>query len=691
MYVNPFERMRKKREDDQKQKVEVEKEREKYARLSAQMGFTQDKGVMPSFIKSLIGEKNQNAVPPFGPGMTPMPPSEASTPAPSQSQSYPNFNTAPAPNFNQSQPLTPRFENQPPAFAQPVNFNPEPKQWQDPNLMPPVNFNPQPPIVSPQNSIGENYQQQRIPPLGGIEPMRSPLNNTSFNQGPPKLDFKSPLSAPEPVVPSEIKITRPEPIQHEQMTYKNFAEALNTNTLTGQVYAIVANSDENMLKELLNLLPTGQQIQIDAQEVYQYTAPDLFLLKKAINLLPLLSLDDKRVLWEKTSICLAATEYGKTDSEFDQIVEEIGITDPIGLIAEEFNTALGAYGLDKIAVPVIIENFDKLELSEITPILQFIYEVFVSIPTLKFIIQISSEILQEAKKFEIVNQVLMKISSFISDKPILIMTESVKEPEQGYFEIPGEDNFETELDSLTQFVQPQVAQPIPSQEVFPRSFESPSDLNQVTFARPSRPELSGITQSSPLPDFASQQEMLVPIRQPNMNQNLNQFEKPMPFTSPPVQPTMGFQPGQSMPAIHNKESLLQNDIRIRVDLNLQRQANEIASKERDEEQERIDKIMDVGFNPEILADEPVSEAQYQNPQLNFFTSQKWEEHPGLRTPKIEIDPRSQAEIEQRLQQFGNALEQNQAINIQNNFAKQNQANQNTNVIKIPGVHWSDLK
>lgn len=728
MYVNPFERMRKKREDEEKNKVEVEKEREKYARLSAQMGFTQDKGVIPSFIKSLIGDKNSASAPPFGAGMTTPPTPEnfvTSSPSPVPSQNFEQSQpSAPQPTMvasNQATPSAPwmtETNNLQQGFVSP-SAAPQPS-FEQPTMVAPNQSTPSAPRMTGNSSVQleapapMNFTPKPVgvqTPKPTMPAPSSPLNGMNFTtpepSEAPKTEIKTEVKPA--VVEQKVKTKQINP-GAPQLTVVELIEKINANELEGSVYGIIENSNEDIFEQVIDLLPKNQQVIVEVQEIFQYTSPELILLREIIKQLPLISLEDKRVLWEKSSLCLSATEYGKTGSELDDMIEEVGIADPIKLIVDEFMIAFAAYGLNKIITPVIIKNLKKIELAEMIPVLQFIYEVFAQIKPLKFLLQFNEQLMHNVKQFEMVNNLVMKVDGFVVDKVEELTWVDDEEFDetatQDFFGLE-EENFENydELDSFLDLNETQtMVNPFEQEFVAPATntmqfeqpthFEAPTNPAQVAQPVQQAP-MNSFTRPATLADegnFMSEAHF-DPIGAMHMSGYSTDANSHQP-TQNDYQENFHPLPSQTITAsgLSDKKTLFGNDIRISVNLNLQRQADEMLRRERIEEQERLDKIMDVGFNPEILADEVPHEAEF-HPHENSFQAQQTRFGGGAtygRSTK-EVDPRSQQEIENRLKQLNNNLSQRADINIQNNFVKQDKSKQNANVIKVPGHNWSELK
>ncbi|AHI53363.1 hypothetical protein [Spiroplasma culicicola] len=734
MYVNPFERMRKKREEAEKLQEEAVREREKYARLGAQMGLTQEKGVMPSFIKSLIGETNQTKVPPFGMGVgsddsgagpfggmggdpfagAPMDSGPApsfsssmeATPLPTSFEtpgSMPSFDSGPAPSFGASMPMesvpsVPSFEQAPPMSApqmsEPVISPTQQPMFESsstvPNFGSVVDSGPAPSFSSSGNApsfeqaplmnetiatqVPPSFDSGPAPNFGASMPMESVPSVPSFEQAPP-------ISAPQMSEPIMQPIQESN-LKPNQVTTATFISMLNQNNVQGKLFVLMGGDTnlQTISDSFVSQLSQEQKNLIDTEEAHLYGAPFLFLLKQIVNILPVINLDDKRVLWEKTSLLLAATDYGKTGSEVDEILEDFAIENPIERIQQEFMQVFEAYGLNAKQLLIMLRGFNTLELTQTTKTVQFINQLFNQLINLKFVFEFSESFVIGAQATDAGGAMLSQINGYI------IYGQEMSQTSNNSFEpvnnpLPQSD---------TTFASAMPEQPIPSFEQAPPMSAPQMNNPSSTFET----QIPSIPEPSPMPDIGASisEPSFSPSFQPETGPSMmaapGGFE-PMGASSTDMPPGMSFGFPSSLELEEEEpeeeyDSGLDNNVRIRVDLNLQKKQEEQEEREKKEEQERIERMGGHGFNPAILADSKTN---------NMFTQPKRVNDPLdvnkatiMEHKKIE-DPRDFETIKGKLNELTKEHQSKAGINIQESFAVKE--NKNQNLIDVPG-NWTNI-
>lgn len=147
----------------------------------------------------------------------------------------------------------------------------------------PMNFTPKP--------VGVQTPKPTMPAPS------SPLNGMNFTtpepSEAPKTEIKTEVKPA--VVEQKVKTKQINP-GAPQLTVVELIEKINANELEGSVYGIIENSNEDIFEQVIDLLPKNQQVIVEVQEIFQYTSPELILLREIIKQLPLISLEDKRVL-----------------------------------------------------------------------------------------------------------------------------------------------------------------------------------------------------------------------------------------------------------------------------------------------------------------------------------------------------------------------------------------------------------
>ncbi|QGS52417.1 hypothetical protein [Spiroplasma tabanidicola] len=853
MYVNPFERMRKKREDEEKAKLEAEKEREKYARLGAQMGLTQEKGIMPSFIKSLIGEQKNKNIPPFGmsitsnepisstdntitsfeneskkiniPNISELPltsdqsilnnfntnhlnehlPSFAqpsvtqsfaqqpmempsfnqpnmpqpidipkpSFPQPSVTQSFaqqpmemPSFNQPnmpqpidiPKPSVTQSfaqQPMEMPSFNQPnmpqpmdipkPSFAQPSvtqSFAQQPMEMQSfnqPNMPQPMDI-PKPSFAQP--SVTQSFAQQPMEMPSFNQPnMTQPMEMPSFNQ--PNMtqpmdipnqsketfnqnnnDFEKDLPGPiksilssdfdEQTFKNSYQKNNIKPLTFESqeieknrfidpkvacLMFKDLIENVEKNSLKKQFYGLVENGSKKLSEDFVDLIDMDKIEEIELEEVFLYGTPYLFLLKQLISSLPEVDLEDKRVLWEKCSLFLVATEYGKTGSDVDDIIEEMDIFDPIGSIKSEFKSLLNGYKLLDKSIFVVLKGFEKLDEIKIYESLSFLYKILHKVKPIKFVFDISAHILKDFKDSELLKKInhLVEIAIFENEThkakvfnnqvepPLFEQNDFVnttdtynfssddllKFPSEHAFGIPNENN----LSSFTQNQQTSFDQNInqPRDNLVSSSLKSP--LGEMNLNMENHYSNNNQNHSS-IPTYPG---FDLPINQPMINQSQSNVSFGFPSSLKIEE--------EDQVQKEEYDSGIDKSIRIRIDLNLKRKEQELKERERLEEEERLERQGGrVGFNPAILVEN--NELQYKQNQNNSFINHFDTNNSSLVAKNVALDPRSYDEVNGKLRDMATTFAQRPAINIADSKYQQG-GQKDENLLKVTG-DWSKL-
>ncbi|QBQ08179.1 hypothetical protein SGLAD_v1c09800 [Spiroplasma gladiatoris] len=691
MYVNPFERMRKKREDEEKAKLEAEKEREKYARLGAQMGLTQEKGVVPSFIKNLIGEQNNQNNPPFGMGIS----QDVSVEPINTNKSYSNNNTSNMvspfgknsfeglnteftqtyqnlDNYNSKQ-----FES---TLSQDCSFN------QQPNFMEQPKFNQQPNFME-QPNLGNEFSFKDI--AKNFENTEETKKSTDIKTSKTILDDINRSEKNKKELKEVDEIIQ---IKHKSLLVNELLININDNKLKKQFYSVISSKKNKdfLLSEIVNEIDLDKVFEIDMEEIYLYSSPFLFLLKQIICGLPNIDLEDKRILWEKTSLFLVATEYAKTDSEVDEIIEEMDIFDPLGSIKEEFNQVLKSYSLIDKSFFIALNSFEKISQEQIFETLTFLHKLFRKVSSLKFIFSLNKDFLIELQE----NNKIHKLNSLIDYR----VYQSTKQKEliegNDLEEIYENQNVEKEKnDDLLLF-------PTEQKDFF----QEKNNLNK---------DPSGLEQIIPNSNWAeansnleiNQQNINNTIASPlgSMNPKINQefLSQSSQVSSPPGglqnfsnsfynsyndKFNFGFPTNlQIEEPTEEHDSGIDKSIRIRVDLNLKRKEQEIKEREKLEEIERLERQGGrVGFNPAILAENNNEDHNFKQSYRNDLNINR----PGLIANPAVNDPRSYDEVQNRLQNMASTFASRPSIDVNDkNYAPGHKKDEN--FLKVTG-DWSKL-
>ncbi|WP_338984993.1 hypothetical protein [Spiroplasma endosymbiont of Diplazon laetatorius] len=701
MYVNPFERMRKKREEEDKKRQEVEKEREKYARLGAQMGFADDKAVVPSFIKTLIGEKEQGKVPPFGMAMDS------------------DFDSLPEPELN-SQPMAQAsnrtmedFEKQfggndvgssissAPVFGSPMN-NSQPSMAFEPQQAPmfdsPMN-QPQMQFSSPQPqmpSFNENMAPQNNM---NFEPQQAPMFDSPINQ--PQMQFNNNqaiVNEEELLIQKSFDEQIDDFFETEEVQLYNekiitpdqYIDLLHNGEIEGKNVLIVDKSESIDKKQLANL------IEIDLEKVMLYSSPCLFMLKRFINNLPeIISLDDKRVLWERTSLFLAATDWGKTGSEVDYILEELNLTaDPVGMFVGEFVSLFESYNFNE-QLNLVISGTQSLESNQLLFVNEFISNLLIQIPN----VSCKTLVVQENIDVHEIEEILENYDYLVSDTIVLKEPEVKSKPQLNQQEVVANvQQFVEQPQPQMIYEQPQMSyqqEPIYQQAPQINSYQEPANFQENSWQQP----VVENKKENSLDDFFTQELKDVSIdifERPEENEVMLTYDKEdSNFTGNiPGISNSNFTDTYSSSQLpgfakdhHEEEDYdpgIDSNLRIHVDQVLEAKKLEILEQEKREEQDRLERKGESGFDPSIISKKEV----VLNPYANPFEGMNFQSPLSARNERL-ADPRPRNEIEGKLKDMNSNLAGRKPISIEESFANEKNKDKDKKLISVPG-NWEKL-
>ncbi|AXK50920.1 hypothetical protein [Spiroplasma alleghenense] len=162
-----------------------------------------------------------------------------------------------------------------------------------------------------------------------------------------------------------------------------------------QFFALLGNQEE-VGNEIFNIKSGAGSvniINIEAKKVYLYNGPFSFFLKQFINHMPVVKIEDKKVLWERISVLLSALNYGKGDADFCYDFEEsLDFDDPLEAIRLEFNEVFEAYAYREPLV-ILIRDFRGLEFEDVNSMVSFVTTIFSRVPNIKVLIEINPNLI----------------------------------------------------------------------------------------------------------------------------------------------------------------------------------------------------------------------------------------------------------------------------------------------------------
>ncbi|AGR42511.1 hypothetical protein [Spiroplasma diminutum] len=735
MYVNPFERMRKKREDEEKKRLEVEKEREKYARLGAQMGFTDDKAVVPSFIKTLIGESNQNKVPPFGMAIDnsfdnlPESNNNYQIPTASSNRTMEDFEKeiGLASNKDYTPMEFPIFSNNQTNFNQNNSANQQVNSF-DHHSLPQSNMNFEsniPPfnreLISEQVKPNHNMSfESNIPPFN-----RETIMGKDISQ--PTINFEKQIDSFNNKIEEQGQNRQEDDLLSQtefDEKYDDFfqteeIEIINDKIINSNEYIELKSQNSDKFKNILiinneSLIDKNtleNLIELDLEKTIQYSSPCLFILKRIINNLPdKINIEDKRSLWEKTSLLLAATDWGKTNSEIDYILELLNLSaDPIKLFIEEFNNLFDSYNFNE-PINVILNNLQNISLDKILLINEFIQNLIMEIPNVSCITNIDYSLLDINRIEEIIDN----YDYIVSDIALISsVTKKIINEKQYENNLIEEYQHINQLNEQLQYENYQNSNQIKNHyqndnyqnfQQFNNYHEEPFNYEKATLQNL---EIQNNENQGNLDQFFHKELKDVSI---DMFETQDEGEIKLTYDKTDSKFT-GNIPGISnnnfteeynstqlprFSEIHNEYEFeeqeeeydpgIDSNLRIHVDQVLEKQKNEILEQEKREELARLQRKGESGFDPSILSKKEMKLNPYANP---FENMDRYKSSLATRTNR-NTDPRPRSEIEGKLNNLNVSLSKNGPINIEESSANEINKNRDTKLISVPG-NWEKLK
>ncbi|AHB36801.1 hypothetical protein [Spiroplasma apis] len=583
MYVNPFERMRKKREEEEKEKIRQEKEQLRFVQLGAQMGLSQDDELAPSFIKNSFVKNTRLSAPPFGLDYT-----DYSVDNTNDFQNDFNKNVeGTTENFVNNISFTNDKQNSlgnlpfetEERFEEIKNnndfFETTKEDWSLFNSSDESN------MIS--NDIENDYEFSKN--------RKKTTSDTKVSNKP--LEFDTTLLSDEWDfgLNDYETLTTPKQSFPKQLSFASFKEDLRKNSLSGNCFLML--SEDNA--PYVELIKRTNHIIIDLKDVFIYSLPYLYLVKKIISALPFLDLDDKRTLWERTSLFLSTTEYGKQASESSVLLEDFDIDNPISFIWSEFSEAFEAYEIEDINIPIVLNNFKPSSVKQLTNTINFIQVIFGGVKSLKFLLNIPEAFLKKIVNESESYEDIIRVDGYLSSRP----------PQTLFLRENKPIDQSSSLSELS------------SRVIAPIKYELP-EQNNNSFADKfvnidkkfnlDKPQLGLATN----PGLSSQHQ----IKTIDADSGNRYITNSVNLSKEETNNT------RNVNLAKTKVDLLNPALRINVDKNLQRKREENIFKERDEELARVEKFANTTFNPAFLVDPESTFVQFQNRKRNDLYQQR---------------------------------------------------------------------
>ncbi|AKX34671.1 hypothetical protein SLITO_v1c10600 [Spiroplasma litorale] len=694
MYINPFERMKKQKEDEAKRLREKEKEKEKYIRLGAQMGFVEDKAVIPSFIKTMMDDTQKVSVPPFinadqtynnnnnnnfNSNHTSISSkigfSDNNQPNLSESYLYQNINSMNS-NPQQNISLPPLTNQQMPGgnnnyIPQTNNLNQVQRNNFDNN-----NFN----LGSLNNTIPQNNMNGFNPPIMDNMISNSLNNNAFANQH--QSNFETPIiqnysnqefnsvSNKKSNEVKEFKNIKPfyknedseltndlldDPFDRDiiedgytSLTLSQFKDLFDKPDLENKVIMIPVDKQDNkkITKYIKNNLINNYNVFIDISEISKYKRPYRFFLKQIVSKLPIkMEVEDRIELWERVDLMFKATSWGKSSNfeEIEEMLDEVFIVkDPIDMICEEFSNLFESYDFDRI-ITIFVENFIPIDPSLKKGFIEFFNKIVVKIPQINLTFISETEFYNKYANEYIFDYVDILIKMKKKNNGDEVTKENVKkdnEIDRSGFSLNDiiQGNFERDLIDTNNFSNNKPAHDLNI------------NLNQV---ENSPLPFVNTTMNHNIGNSHNQNEGFNThsLRNDSLN-NISQF----PIGQQNIQPMNRFEDDSEEPS--NFNLLNNNKMRIDVSKVLEKRQLEIDVMNKKEELAARKKADGPIFRTEILANNSNKES-VENKSFNL-----WDQHENNK------------EVAQ--------------INIQDTLHMQRKQEQGENMFSIKGSNWDNL-
>ncbi|AKU80287.1 hypothetical protein [Spiroplasma turonicum] len=645
MYINPFERMKKQKEDEVKKEAEKQKEKEKYIRLGAQMGFVDNKDVIPSFIKTMLDDNNKVSVPPF-PGLSDNYSSQQPSWSDSNSNSYNKFNDLQSTNTQQIMNNSYNF----PFENQLVNDEiKDANNFQNNSLDNKDTTSKFKETYNINNNISINNEKDLVVENDIFKNLKSPLSTINESILPIE-DIKE--SIKEPIYTSFEHSTKDNYLNEieEDCTFlklDEYKEYFNNENLDNKLLMIPVDKKNNrrVLKYIKTNISNLYSIFIDVSEISKYRRPYRFFLKQLISKLPIqIDLEDRRELWERVDLMLKGTSWGQIElvDDFEDIMDEVFVVDdPVDLIVSEFKNLFESYNFTN-RISVFVDNFIPIDINLKKSFIEFFNKIVVKIPNLNLTFMTDSDFYKEFSKeyiFEYVDIIIKMVEKNNLNKKL---DNNVLSQEKSFKEVNEEVLNFTRLNN--------------------DFLDNDSSLKSVINTLSSLPPSSSTTNATELnlnKDISLPNQSLV-TQQPsfmgNQNTNLNSFNFPNQNEPPNSFNNKTSLLSANSDASNKVSSILNSKMRIDVGRVLEKQQIELDKINKKEEWESKQKTEGPIFRTEILADSSISKNNDKN--YNLFD---------------------------RSMEVGN-----QQISISENLYSKKQEQEGNNLFTIQGSNWENL-
>ncbi|AOX43385.1 hypothetical protein S100390_v1c00420 [Spiroplasma sp. NBRC 100390] len=161
---------------------------------------------------------------------------------------------------------------------------------------------------------------------------------------------------------------------------------------------IVDNQHQDSMPEIVSSFFSMPLVNIDLLRIELYASPFLFLLKRIIKGLPKVSLEDKKVLWDRVKLFARTLKNNElseqtNDSNSVVIINELEFDDPLEYIKKEFEEILRAYEI-KDNIVIIFNNIDLVGYAKFKTVFSLVHAIFKGIIQFKFIVALNPVLIE---------------------------------------------------------------------------------------------------------------------------------------------------------------------------------------------------------------------------------------------------------------------------------------------------------
>lgn len=168
----------------------------------------------------------------------------------------------------------------------------------------------------------------------------------------------------------------------ENQLIKEISKLCRDRSTDEQFFALLDRDERNIRAirdEFISQSSILSIIKIDIKKLELYNESHIFLLKKIVKGLPLVSHEDKKILWDRiklfSKVLNLKDKFNETDPNTMVILNELDFDEPLEYIKKEFDEILWAYSVNENIV-ILIENLYGISYKKYRQIIDFLQAVF---------------------------------------------------------------------------------------------------------------------------------------------------------------------------------------------------------------------------------------------------------------------------------------------------------------------------